>query len=309
MTDTVAKAIDARQFPQWSTFLKNIGWQVKKLKGNNIAIKKIPFINLSIIKIQHPLNPVPFKQVDIIAKKYNALLVLVEPHNHKYNEEIFIKNGYKRSNMRAAHSATIRIDLQKTEEEIFNSFSENAKRNIKKAKKNNLRVEIIRLNTKESEKYFLKFYNLLGNLVKMKKFYIPKYKESYAKFQGFKNNSVLLFAYENNKDNSHQDPIAGIWLGYYKNVSVYLQTGIMQKGYLLLANYLLVWKALQFSKKNNIQVFDFESIYDTRYPKDNKDWIGYSEFKKRFHGEIIEYPHNWIKIYNPLLKIISIFVK
>lgn len=304
MRNTIAKAIDARQFPQWGAFLKNIGWQTENIGKSTIAIRKIPLINCSIIKMQHPRNPFPFTQVDELAKKYKALLVLVEPHNYKYNAKLFVQNGYKKSNMHAAHSATLKIDLQKSEKDIYSSFSENAKRNIKKAKKNNLRVEIIKLNTKESEKHFLQFYSLLGSLVTMKKFYIPKYKESYAKMQGFKNNSVLLFAYEKN----NQNPIASIWLGYYKNVSVYLQTGIMQRGYELLANYLLVWKALQFSKKNKIQVFDFESIYDSRYPKEHRDWIGYSEFKKRFHGEIIEYPHNWIKIYNPFLKVIHVFM-
>ncbi len=304
MTDTIAKAIDARQFPQWSVFLKNIGWQIEKIGNNRIAIRKIPLINSSIIKMQHPSNPIPFEEIEKIAKKYRALLVLIEPHNYKYNAELFTQNGYKKSTMHAAHSATIRIDLQKTERELFDSFSQNAKRNIRKAEKNNLRVEIIKLNTKDSEKHFLKFYSLLSRLVKIKKFYVPKYKESYAKLQGFKNNSVLLFAYEKNVT----EPIASIWLGYYKNISVYLQTGIMQRGYELLANYLLVWKALQFSQKKEIQVFDFESVYDERYPKEHRDWIGYSEFKKRFHGEVIEYPQNWIKIYNPFLKVLHMFM-
>src|SRR3989344_4501057 len=99
--------------------------------------------------------------------------------------------------------------------------------------------------------------------------------------QAFKNNSVLLFAYENNVD--ALDPIACLWLGYYKNVSSYLQTGITKRGYELLANYFLVLEAIKFSKKNKIEVFDFESIYDERYKNEHKDWIGYSEFKKRFH--------------------------
>lgn len=308
MNKNLEQALDARQFPAWADFLKNIGWSIEKVGNTHIAIRKIPIINRTVIKIQHPLNPFPFKKVDEIAKKYKTLFVLVEPHNYKYKELFFISNGYKKSKMNAAHSATTKIDLKRSLNQIFNSFSENAKRNIKKSQKNDLIIKIVKLNKKNSEKDFLVFHNLLAELAKTKKFYIPKYSETYAKMKGFKNNSILFFAYEKNTDVSHSEPIACLWLGFYKNVSSYLQTGITQKGYELLANYFLVWKALQFSKKNKIQVFDFESIYDPRYPKEHRDWIGYSEFKKRFHGKIIEYPENWIKIYNPFLKMIHMFI-
>lgn len=298
--DTIEKAIDVRQFPQWGKFLKNIGWNIEKVDGNNIAIRKIPFIKRSIIKIQHPIYPFSLKKIDLIAKKYKTLFVLIEPHNYRYDEKEFILHGYRKSNMHVVHSSTIRISLEKSEKDIFKSFSENAKRNIKKAKKNNLVIRIFKLNEKDVKKHFEVFYKLLSSLVKIKKFYIPQKKETYAKMNAFKNNSVFVFAYE--KKNV-EDPIACLWLGYYKNISVYLQTGITKRGYELLANYVLVWKALQFSKKNKIKIFDFESIYDKRYKNEHKDWIGYSEFKKRFHGEIIEYPQNWIKIYNPLMHI------
>lgn len=301
MVDTLTQSIDARQFPAWKAFLQNIGWSMETVGNTNIAIRKLPFLNRSIIKIQHPLNPFPFTKIDAIARKYNALMVLVEPHNYLYNEQAFKKNGYQKARMHIVHSATIKIDLQKTEKKLFDSFSENAKRNIKKAGKNNVRVDIVSLTTKKSEKAFLLFYNLLSRLTKMKKFYLPSYSEQYGKMQGFKNNSVLLFAYD--KDDAA--PIAVLWLGYYKKVSVYLQTGITKRGYELLANYLLVWKALQFSQKKKLHVFDFESIHDERYPNEHTDWKGYTEFKKRFHGELIQYPPNWIKVYNPLLKFIA----
>lgn len=304
VTDFLEKSIDARQFPAWADFLKNIGWEIEKVGKNNIAVRQLPLLKRPIIKIQHPLNPFPFKKVDKIARKYKALFVLVEPHNYKYDENKFLSNGYKKNNMRIIHSATIKIDLRKTSRKLFESFSENARRNITKAKKNNLVIKKFFLKEKNGERYFDDFCNLLFELVKIKKFYLPPKSELIAKMKGFKNNSVLFFAYEKDRE----VPIAALWLGFYKNVSFYIQTGITKKGYELLANYLLVWEALQYSIKEKLEVFDFESIYDERYPGEHKDWKGYSEFKKRFHGQRILYPPSWIKIYNSYLKFLHFFL-
>src|SRR5260370_39271191 len=109
----------------------------------------------------------------------------------------------------------------------------------------------------------------------------------------FKDTSILLFAYEK----GGSDPIGAIWMAYYDNVISYFQTGITEKGYNLLANYLLVWEGLKLAKKLKLDVFDFETVYDPRYAKDHVRWKGYTEFKKRFHGTVVEYPPSWIKLY------------
>lgn len=119
--------------------------------------------------------------------------------------------------------------------------------------------------------------------------------------KAFENNSVLIFAYFEKK------PIAVVWLGYFDKVITYLQTGIAPEGYKSLANYLLVWEGIKWAKKKGIKVFDFESIYDARNPHENKRWIGFSEFKKRFHGEIVNYPSSYVKYYNLFFKLIGMF--
>jgi lipid II:glycine glycyltransferase (peptidoglycan interpeptide bridge formation enzyme) len=294
MKTHIFQAIDTRQTVQWGKYLSQLGWNIERVGKTIILIKKIPFINKSVIKIQHPVGTIPFKEIEKIAKKYSAFSTLIEPHNVNYSEDNYKKNNYTKSNMRFAHSATIKIDLNQNEKELWSSLSENAKRNITKAKKNNLVIKKIFLKREKSDNQFDTFYNLLLELVKIKKFYIPSYDEYVKKMNAFRDTSVIIFAYEENG----KIPIAAVWLAHYKNVITYLQTGITKKGYDSLANYLLVWEALKLGKKLKLEVFDFETIYDPRYPKENKRWIGYSEFKKRFHGEIIEYPPSWIKFHN-----------
>lgn len=294
-------AVDIRQSPQWGDYLKSIGWKIDRIGNQQIFIKQISILNKSILKMQHPQGPLDFKKIESISKKYNSLMTVIEPHVNGFDEKEYLRFGYKVSKINFAPSSTILIDLKKGEKELFNSFSENAKRNIKKSLKNNLEIEIVEMKKEKTFEAFEEYYNLLKNLRKIKGFYAPGYSESYKKMKAFQDNSLLIFAKDKNI------PIAVVWLAFYKNTICYMQTGITQKGYKLLANYLLVWEGLSWAKKNKLSVFDFESIYDPRFPEQNKRWIGYSEFKKRFHGEIILYPIPFVKFYSNLFKILFSF--
>ncbi len=290
--------MDIRQSSNWGDYLSRIGWKIEKIGNDSQAfIRPIPLFHHSVVKIQHPYGPINFTKIDEVAKKHKAFFVLVEPQSPKYNESLFIKEGYYPSKTSLTHTATILIDLNKSEEKLFSSFSENARRNIKKAQKNNLVVKKIFLKDEEDDAEFKNFYALLSNLTKLKKFYVPGYSEFHKKMLAFKKDSVILFAYHQEK------PVAAIWLGILEDTAVYMNTGITKVGYDLLANYLLVWEALKLSKKLKLKVFDFEGIYDPRFPQHRQSWKNFTEFKSRFHGQIIEHPKPWVKYYSLPFKI------
>ncbi len=307
MNDVLHKATDIRQSPQWGAYLESIGWIRKRVGKTQMFIRTIPFLGGSIIKIQHAHGPLQFSEIDTIARFHKALAVIIEPHVAGYDACDYLKNGYQESTMRYAPSATIKIDLTSSLETIMRSFSENARRNIKKAQNNKLTIKTVFLLDEKKDNSFNEYYELLMHLRKMKNFYAPGYRESYKKMLALKDSSLLMFAYEK----KGEKPIAVVWYGYHDTVMTYLQTGITTRGYEYLANYLLVWEGLCLAKKMKLKVFDFESIYDPRYKRDNRAWRGYSEFKKRFHGTIIYYPPSWIKFYsmpfNVLYKIGGLF--
>lgn len=93
---TVFNAIDARQAPGWGAYLKSIGWNVERIGTTQIFIHKIPLIKRSVIKIQHPVGPIPLKEIDALAKKYGALFTIIEPHMAGYDEQHFIEQNYKK---------------------------------------------------------------------------------------------------------------------------------------------------------------------------------------------------------------------
>jgi lipid II:glycine glycyltransferase (peptidoglycan interpeptide bridge formation enzyme) len=293
---------DARETKQWANFLTRIGWITETVGKTNVFIKRMPFIGASAIKIQHQRGPFPFKQIEKIARKYKAFYVLVEPHIVGYNEKDFRKNGYQPSKEHFAHTATMKIDLTPSLEKIRSSFSESARRNIKKAQKNNLKTVCIAMKDipDKDETYLRQFHELSKHLAHMKKFYIPDYNEHVQKLKAFKKNVYLYFAYEEGSDS----PIATVWYTYFNHVLAYFQTGITNRGYELGANYLLVWKGIELAKKRGAKVLDFEAVFDTRYPHEHPSRKGYTEFKSRFHPTLVQYPPTWHKFYSIPFKII-----
>jgi lipid II:glycine glycyltransferase (peptidoglycan interpeptide bridge formation enzyme) len=296
MQITIQNSPDFRQSPAWKSYMESIGWTVEIVDGIQIFIKKFPF-GASYIKIQHPSSLPSLKKIDTLAKKYHTIAVVIEPQDNRDKENLE-KAGYQLSALHHAPTATRKLTINASLPTIISSFSENAKRNIKKAEKNDLKIETVLAKDDKDNIFFEKYFLLQKHLTDMKKFYAPGYKESFKKNIALKNDSFFVFAYE--KNNPH--PIATVWYGIFNGVVTYLQTGITQRGYELLANYLLVVEGIKVGKKMRCAIFDFESIYDPRYPKEAVKWKGYSEFKSRFHGEVVYHPQSWIKIYNSFFR-------
>src|SRR5207248_1802152 len=106
-------------------------------------------------------------------------------------------------------TATLHLDLSLSEKKIWDNFSENAKRNIKKAQKNSLKIKIIEMKDQKDDQYFKLFFQLLENLTISKKIYNPGYEEYLKKLQAFKNTSTLFFAYLN------KEPVSVLWMAGY----------------------------------------------------------------------------------------------
>ncbi|MCL5410074.1 MAG: peptidoglycan bridge formation glycyltransferase FemA/FemB family protein [Patescibacteria group bacterium] len=287
--------MDLRQSPQWGNFLSQIGWQVIKIGKSQAYLKKLPLINCSMIKIQRPFNPLPWTEIDQLAKKNHALMVVIEPQTNNYNEQELVAHGYKKTlNMSLSHTATIEIALTKPIDKIYQDFSENARRNIKKAQTHDLQIKTVFLKNTPDDQTFQQFYKLLKNVTKVRKFYVPGYDEFFKKMLAFKDSSALIFAFQKGQ----VLPIAALWQGFFNKTAVYMHIGISDQGYKLLANYLLVWEALKLAKEQGMEVFDFEGIYDPRFPTLRQRWQGFTQFKKKFHGQLVQYPIAWIKFYN-----------
>lgn len=290
----ILKASDIRQSKEWAKYMQSIGWQVEDVGGVNAFIRKLPLLPYSMIKIEHPNKKIHFGKIDQLAKKHSTLAVVIEPQNLNFAADEYKQNGFKNSKLMFAHSATFKINLTKDAKKLWQGFSENARRNIKKAEDS-----LIVKESWDPESFF----SLMKNLEKNKKIYTLPQDEYYKKINTFRGNSILLFAYPKKSN----DPIAALWLSIFNGVVTYMQTGITDKGYQSGANYLLVWEGIKWAKKRGFTTWDFDAVFDQRFPNEHKKWRGFSEFKSRFHGEQIEYPHPQIKIYNIVFRLIYLW--
>lgn len=99
------------------------------------------------------------------------------------------------------------------------------------------------------------------------------------------NNISILLAFL-----QEQKYVAGILMLFWKNTAYYWMAASTKQGDKNYAPSLLVWQALKLAKKKGCNIFDFEGIYDERFPSVNKNWLGFTKFKNGFGGKEIYYP-------------------
>lgn len=262
--------MDLRQSPQYAKFMNLIGWLVEKVNGGYIYIRKIPLTPFSVIKVQRP-KKIPFKKIDLLAKKYRAVVIYLEPdvnkggnHNYHLNKSPFLP------------TKTIRLDLTQPEEKILAQMKKDARYEIRKGKKESL--QLIKVH------YLTKFHQAWRKSISWNR-WIPSLKNLKMLKKAF-GERVIFLGVENLLIAGTVILIAGKTAYYYHAFS-------SKEGRKKSAQYLLVWKAIKEAKNRGCKVFDFEGIYDERFPI--KSWKGFSHFKKSFGGKEVNYPGSFVK--------------
>lgn len=260
--------VDLRQTQEWANYLFSWGWQIKQINCDpntkaNIFIKKFPIIPLSFFKFQRFSGKPIIEEINEIKRKYNIIYSIIEPI-----DEQGILPPYRQMSSYYIPSKTIVINLTKPENTLFQNLSQNAKRILHK--KNQLQITETDLKT---------FYPPWKAAAKI---YVPPFSRINTLLSIFGDRAKLLISHDNSK------PLSGILLLSSQDTVNYFYTWTNETGRQKNAHYYLVWYAIIDSKKSNYRYFDLEGIFDHRFP--NKNWLGFSEFKNKFGGEVISYP-------------------
>jgi len=278
--------MDLRQSLEYAEYLKSLGWQIEKLGKEQVFIKKIPLLG-NLIKIQRISSPIPFFEIEKLAKKYKAFQIIIEPALPAGRPALpqspstsSPPPGYKFLKSPFIPTKTLVKDIKGPEREIFDSFSKNKRRDIRIAEKNNLLIK---------EGSYENFYQLKREYL-LKKFIFPigTKKEIKLTCDAFKEKAKILVVEWEGKI------VAGALLLFYNQTAYYWQAAASDKGKKLLAPTLIVWEAIKLAKKNHYESFDFEGVYDERFPE-NKSWLGFTHFKEGFRGKEILYPKPLVK--------------
>ena len=260
--------IDIRQSPEYAHYLSQIGWTVKRINGINYFIKRLPLIG-SILKIQRP------KHLDTqiawrLGKKYTAFQIIIEPTTECLR---LTDHDYKLSKSPFLPTRTLQLDLTFSRQKLLKNLKKDARLAIRRTTNYELRIM----------KNVQQFRETWKKAVGLKR-YIPPLPHLIALKKSFGNNCLFLTA---------GDQAGAIFLKS-DEVAYYWQAFTNKKGRKLQLQYKIVWQGILWAKKKGAKIFDFEGIFDPRFP--NKSWLGFTHFKKSFGGKEVNFPGCYTKL-------------
>lgn len=223
--------------------------------------------------------------------------------------EQLMDNGFKPATPYAP-SKTIQIDLTPTLDKIFSSFGKTARWTIKKAEKNNVVVrigtisEFIKLKVSRFSPFRFSLEKMVRNLYCS---FAVNGNSNYSSSEGAlttesrsfdhigsrlaplartinDSNAIMLISYKDSQS------LAGVFLLFHDQVAYYWMAAATKEGKELAAPSLLVWEALKMAKEKGCTVFDFEGVFDERFPKQTSSWKGFTKFKEGFGGKEVCFP-------------------
>ncbi len=273
---------DLRQTNSYVSYMKKIRWEVETLSGGYCYLKKIPLLGTHI-KVQRPDKIIDAKKLILLAKERKAYVVYIEPLT-KSQTKYYLSHGFKKTKETSLPSKTIRIDLKKSENKLLSEMYHKTRYNIGLAKRRNVKIQ----KTDEIQK----FADFWQTCAKSRKMYLSQKHEIKRIYDAFGKDAQLLFAYCEN------ELIGAVMILSAKAVSCYMYAASNNSGNKLFAPSLLVWEAIRYSKRIGARLFDFEGIYDERYPL--KTWKGFTRFKKGFGGDEFEHEGPLRKYFLPI---------
>ncbi len=279
--------IDIRQSKAYAKYLRSLGWTVERTAEINYFIKKVPPIG-SILKIQRPAE-IRMETIRKLCRKHGVFQIIVEPKTET-DAKYLASSGFKLLKSTYLPSKTLQIDLTQTREQILRNFKKDARQAIKRGEG----VYIKEYSTPDEIKIFRRGWK---NSVKLTRF-VPRLEQLIKLRESFPQRNSLFLASHNISGriiggalfttSSHEES---------NYITYYWQAFTNKEGRSTLSQYSLLWRGILWAKKNGCKIFDFEGIYDPRFP--NKSWLGFTHFKRSFGGYEVTYPGCYTKIQLP----------
>lgn len=275
--------IDIRQTVEYANYLKSLGWIVERIGGVNYFIKKFPLIG-AILKIQR-LERIRYKDIKILSKKHKVFQIIIEPKS-EYQVSSIKSLGFRLSQSPYLPSKTLQIDLTQPISKITANFKKDAKYALK-------RGETITKKRYSSLSDLKKFHDAWRKSVNFTRF-VPSL-ESLINLRSSFNTHKPIILTSHNVSNSITS--GAIFTRSLNDYAYYWQGFTSNEGRTSLSQYSLVYQGILWAKKVGCKVFDFEGIYDERFP--NKSWLGFTHFKRSFGGKEMLYPGCYTKLRFP----------
>ena len=291
--------VDIRQSVHFANYLKKLGWTVERIGEINYFIKKMPIVG-SILKLQRP-EEIRMDTIQKLSQKYGVFQIVVEPSLSSYigpledRRNLMLAHGFKLSKSTYLPSKTLQIDLTRSKEDILQNFKKDARQAIRKTEgpeRSRMgkglfikeystpdEIKIFREGWKKSVK-FDRYVPSTEQLIKLKRSF-PYSKSLFLASHNISGRIIggVIFTTSSHERSNY--------------ITYYWQAFTNPEGRSTLSQYSLLWRGILWAKKQGYKIFDFEGIFDPRFP--NKSWLGFTHFKGSFGGYEVEYPGCFIK--------------
>jgi hypothetical protein len=269
---------DIRQSQGWAGHLKHRSWKTVRIKAADgkhsmqVFILRIGWWPFTMMKVQRSNFDPDFADLRRIKRKYWVANSIIEPQRVQ-DPKAFRKAGYRLTNFPYLAVSTYINDLTKSKEDLWKDMSENARRQIKKNKgvvlEQTTPEKFCKL-WKKSSKIWIMSADEVGNLIK-----------------SFKGKVRLTMSRVGDEYHS------GLMVIDSLDTANYYMTWTSEAGRNSGAHYKLVWEEMLSAKKRGLKFWDFEGVFDARWPQ--KKWKGFTEFKRRFGGRLVHFPGGFFR--------------
>ena len=239
----------------------------------------------SILKVQRPEEI----RIDVIHKldrKYRIFQIIIEPKT-EFDAKYLTSIGFKLAKRPYLPGKTLQIDLTQGQKEIFRHFKKDARYGVK-------RGEALQIKSYTTPDEIGKWHEAWKNSVNFKR-YVPPVEQLLNLRKSFPGNYSLFLASHNISGRI----IGGVLFTRSSHDFAYYWYGFTNKeGRTSLSQYALLYQGILWAKRQSCKVFDFEGVYDPRFP--DKSWLGFSHFKRSFGGYEVDYPGCYTKFQLPV---------
>ena len=271
---------DVRQTAEYAEFMLLQGWQIGKVQDSQFFYKKLWFLPWNIGKLLRGKQITDSQSVNL-RKTYNLLFFIQEPFvkSLKFTQNIVLLPILNFKN-RLTPSKTLWLDLRLPIKTLKQNLKARTRYNLKRADyKFALEAQII-AGDKLSSQNMQDFYDLWSKNKPYNWLFRPNFSEFINLIKAFNRKCFAVYIYA--QDYGVKKLVAVELVLTSKNMAFYWHNASSNLGKQVYAPTKAIWQAILESKKRNLQVFDFEGIWDQRIPKINRGWQGFSRFKLSF---------------------------
>lgn len=290
--------MDFHQSPAYQDMLLKGGCKVVKLDEHQAVfitrMKLVPFCSRMII--QRVENPAVLDSVKRLARHHRVVVarvapdaILGTPEAQAWLEALEV-HGYHQDRTQIAPTRTIWIDLYRSENELLADMKSKTRYNIRLSMRRGLEycvysgAELLAEGGKFAE--FHTVYAQNCQRIGMKP---PPPQALRRIFTALREMLLTVHAYE------PDGQVCAVAAYILCNDTLFYEfNGTTEAGRHDLAADLLVWAGIHEGKQLACKRFDFDGLFDERFPGD-EDWKGFSRFKAGFGGQEILYLGTFVK--------------